>query len=156
MALSADKARRSKGDPFIDVVAIATAQTVYLGSLAAYTTAGRVRAAAAAASLRPAGVIVDIINDKGAAISAATGNTAGTIKARIAYGHQVEVAVRTAARTFANLGKNVFIADDDSVTDTTAAGTAGVRVKIGSVASMSADKTTAWVALRVYGDADAS
>lgn len=156
MALSADKIRDSKGTPFEDTVAIATGQTVHVGSLAAFTTAGRVRAAAAAANLRPAGVVEAIVNDSGTAIGAATGNTAGSVKARIAWGHQVLVAVRTAARTFANIGKNVFVADDDAVTDATGAGTAGVRVKIGSIASMSSDKATAWVALRVYGDADAS
>lgn len=158
MALSADTIRdeRATDDKKFVTASIRTSSTLYVGSLAAFTTIGRVQAAAAATGLRPAGVVVEILNESGANITTATGNTAGTVKAKIAYGHEVYVAIRTAARTFINLNKNVFIADDDNVTDTTAAGTALVRVKIGSITELNSAKTFGWLALRVYGDADAT
>lgn len=156
-ALTADKIRdsRSVSKKTEGVFSIKTAATLYVGSLAAFTTLNRVQAAAAATNLRPAGVVEDIINDSGAVLSAATGNTAGTVKARISWGHEVKVPVRTAARTYINLGKNVFIASDDDVTDTTAAGTALVRVKIGVITEFTSGKTEAYVQLRTYGDTDA-
>jgi len=49
----------------------------------------------------------------------------------------------------------VFIADDEAVTDTTAAGTAAVRVNIGSLTEINSAKTFGWLALRVYGDTNA-
>ncbi len=158
MALSADATRNSRGlnNKRTETFSIRTSSTLYIGSLAAFTTIGRVQAAAAATGLRPAGVVEEIFNESGASISAATGNAAGTVRARIAWGHEVYVAIRTAARTFVNLGKNVFIADDENVTDTTAAGTALVRVKIGSLTEINSAKTFGWLALRVYGDADAT
>ena len=151
MALSADATRNSRGlnNKRTETFAIKTSSTLYIGSLAAFTTIGRVQAAAAATGLRPAGVVEEIFNESGASISAATGNAGGTVKARIAWGHEVYVAVKTAARTFVNLGKNVFISDDDNVTDTTAAGTALVRVKIGSITELNSAKTFGWLALRV-------
>lgn len=158
MALSADATRNSRGlnNKRTETFSIRTSSTLYIGSLAAFTTIGRVQAAAAATGLRPAGVVEEIYNESGALLSAATGNAAGTVRARIAWGHEVYVAIRTAARTFTNLGKNVFIADDENVTDTTAAGTALVRVKIGSLTEINSAKTFGWLALRVYGDADAT
>lgn len=158
MALSADALRpyRGTGPMQVETYSIKTSATLYIGSLAAFTAAGRVQAAAAAAGLRPAGVVTKIVNESGSAITTATGNTAGTVKAEITWGCEVLVNIKTAARTYVNYGKNVFIADDDSVTDTTAAGTAGVRVKIGRLEQFeSSAKTTGWVALRVYGDTDA-
>lgn len=157
MALSADATRNSRGlnNKRTETFSIRTSQTLYIGSLAAFTTIGRVQAAAAATNLRPAGVVEEIYNESGASIASATGNAAGTVRARIAWGHEVLVAIRTAARTFINLGKNVFIADDDNVTDTTAAGTTAVRVNIGSLTELNSAKTFGWVALRVYGDTSA-
>lgn len=159
-ALSADKTRdeRSINKKTSGVFAIRTSHTLYVGSLAAFTTIGRVQAAAAATNLRPAGVVEQIINDSGSSISAATGNASGTVKAVVSWGHEVLVPVRTAARTFVNLGKTVYIASDDDVTDTTAAGTAAVRVAIGSLTEFTdaTNKDEAWVALRVYGDAAAT
>lgn len=156
-ALSADAIRDFKNveAQVTETFAIKTSATLYVGSLAAFTTIGRVQAAAAATGLRPAGVVTEIVNESGSLISAATGNAGGTVKAKIAWGHEVLVDVKTAARTFANLGKNVFISTDNEVTDTTGAGTTAVRVKIGSMVELNAAKTQAWIALRVYGDTDA-
>jgi hypothetical protein len=158
MALSADAFRdyRVTNNMTVETYSIKTSATVYLGSAAAFTTLGRVQAAAAATGLRPAGVIVEIVNDSGAAITAATGNTAGTVKAKVANGAEFLFSIKTAARTQINLGKNLFISDDDNLTDTTAAGTALVRVKFGKLTEFAnTAKSSGWVAACVYGDADA-
>jgi hypothetical protein len=158
-AVTADRAYRTRGEnnKVTETVAIATAGTVYVGALANYVSStGRVTSATAAASRLFAGIVEEIVNDSGAVISSGAGNTAGTVKAKIAWGHQVYLDVLTAARTFSNLTKNVFVGDNASVTDTTGAGTAAVRVKVGMVAELAESKTKAWVALRVYGSGDAA
>jgi hypothetical protein len=157
-AVTADRLSTVRGlDQVIeDEVAIATASTVYVGALANFNTGGRVVSATAAASRRFAGEVVAILNDSGSPISAATGNTAGTIKARIRYGHQMLLNVITAARTFTNLGKTVYVADNQSVNGT-GVGTAGVRVAVGALMSFDdSTKATAWVALRRVGDTTAA
>jgi hypothetical protein len=159
-ALTADKTReeRSIDGKTEGVFSLATSSTVYVGSLANFNTAGRVVAATAAASRRFAGVVEAVINETTSALSAATGNTAGTVKVRVSWGHEVLMDVKTAARTFSNLGKNVFVSTDNDVTDTTGAGTAAVRVKIGALTEFTdrTNKDEAWVALRVFGDTDAA
>jgi len=160
MAITADKIRysRATNNRVDDVFAITTSNTVYVGALVNFVTStGRVASATAAASRNFAGVVEEIVNESGSAITAATGNTSGTIKARISWGHEVLVNVKTAARTFANVGRNLFVFDNDAVTDTTGAGTAAVRVKVGALSRFEAsDKSTGWIALRVYGQADAT
>ena len=156
-AITADKIRdeRAVAQKVETILPIKTASTVYVGGLANISTLNRVVNATAAASERFGGLVEEIINDSGSVISAGTGNTAGTVKARISWGHEVLMDVRTAARTYANHGKNVFVSNNNDVTDTTAAGTAAVRVKIGMIAEFNGVKTEAWVALRRYGDTDA-
>lgn len=139
-----------------EVHSIATSSTVYVGALANFTTAGRLASATAAASRRFAGEIVEILNDSGSNISAATGNTAGSVKAKIRYGHQMHLAVLTAARTYSNLGKSVYVGDNVSVTDATGAGTAGVRVIVGQLVELTDSKAKGWVALRQQGDTGAA
>ena len=158
-AITADKIRpeRSLGHKLETVFTVTTAATVYIGGFVNHVVStGRVTGAAAAASRRFAGVVEDVINDTGGALSAITGNTAGTVKVRVSWGHEVLSDINTAARTFANLGKNVFVANNNDLTDTTAAGTATLRVKVGMVTEFTnSAKSQAWVALRVFGDADA-
>lgn len=158
-ALSADATRDYRGTDNLreEVFSVATSATLYIGSLCVFDTNGRVRAASAAASRRPAGVCTGVINESGSQITAITGNAGGTVKVKVAWGHEVLCNVLTAARTNVNLGKNVFIGTDNDVTDTTGAGTAAVRIKIGSITEFTnSAKSEAWVALRVYGDADAT
>lgn len=158
-AITADKIRpaRSLSKKTESTFAITTAQTVYVGALVnSVNGTGRVRGAAAATGVRFAGVVEAIVNDTGASLAAATGNTAGTVKAIVSFGHEVLCDVLTAGRTFTNVGKNLFIANNNDLTDTTAAGTAGVRVKVGAVSEfVNSAKSLAWVSLRVFGDADA-
>lgn len=139
-----------------EVYSIATSATVYVGALANFNTAGRVVSATAAASRRFAGEVCEILNDSGSVIAAATGNTAGSVKAKIRYGHQMHLAVLTAARTYTNLGKSVYVGDNASVTDTTGAGTAGVRVVAGQLVELTDSKTKGWVWLRRQGDTGAT
>jgi hypothetical protein len=135
-----------------ETVAITTSNTVYLGTLAVFATTGRVSNATAAASRRFAGEVVEIVNDSGALISAGTGNTAGTVKARIRYGHQMLLGVKTSSRTFTNLGKNALVHTNVDIGGTSV-GTAGVRVVVGQIAQFEAsNKSTAWVWLRQVGD----
>jgi hypothetical protein len=139
-----------------ETVAITTSNTVYLGTLAVFATTGRVANATAAASRRFAGEVVEIINDSGALISAGTGNTAGTIKAKIRYGHQMLLGVKTSSRTFSNLGKNALVHTNVDIGGTSV-GTAGVRVVVGQIAQFEAsNKSTAWVWLRQVGDVAAT
>jgi len=158
-AITADKTRpeRSIEKKTATTFAVTTSATIYVGGFVNHVVAtGRVTGATAAASRRFAGVVESISNDSGVAVSAATGNTAGTIKAVVSWGHEVLADINTAARTFANLGKNVFVANNNDLTDTTAAGTATLRVKVGMVTEFTnSAKSEAWVALRVFGDADA-
>ncbi|NJK32849.1 MAG: hypothetical protein HC927_10815 [Deltaproteobacteria bacterium] len=158
-ALTADKIRLTRGEQSKVQIeaALVTGQTVYVGSLVSWTTSGRVRAADNATGQQFAGVVEEIVNDTNGSISTATGNAAGTVRARIAYGHEVELDVRTAARTFTNLGKTVFADSDDDVTDATGAGTAAVRVRVGQLKQFTlANRSRAFVLLGVFGSTDAT
>lgn len=157
-AVTADQISSIRGtnDIIEETVAIATAGTVYLGTLAVFTTAGRIANGTAVASRRFAGEVVEIVNDSGSLITAATGNTAGTVKARIRYGHQILVGVKTSSRTFTNLGKTGLLYTNNDVSGTSV-GTAGVRIPVGQIVQFAdANKTTAWVWLRQVGDATAT
>ena len=90
-ALTADKVRdeRSIQEKTESTFSVATSATVYVGSLLNFNTAGRVVAATAAASRRFAGVCEAIVNETASALTAATGNTAGTVKVRVSWGHEV-------------------------------------------------------------------
>lgn len=156
-ALSADKIRnrRATNNTRQEAFAVKTSTTVYIGSMAAFTTLGRVVPAANTANYRPGGMIVDYVNESGSAISAITGNAGGTVKVIVEWGSEFEMDVKTAARTLINIGKTVYALTDNEVTDATAAGTAGVRVAMGSITEFTdmTNKDTAYVAFRVYGDA---
>ena len=147
---------RATNDIVEETVAIATSNTVYMGTLAVFATTGRVANGTLAASRRFAGEIVEIINDSGALISAGTGNTAGTVKAKIRYGHQMLLNVKTSSRTFTNLGKTALLFNNQDICGATAA-TATVRIYVGQIAQFDAsNKSTAWVWLRQVGEANAS
>lgn len=159
-AITADAIRETRADNNLveETIAVTTSNTVYLGALVNFVAStGRVASATAAASRRFAGIVTGIVNDSGSTITAITGNTAGTVKVRVRYGHQVKLAVLTAARTFSNVGKYVYIGDNNSVTDATGAGTAAVRVVVGTLAGFtSSAKTSAWVELRRVSETGAT
>jgi hypothetical protein len=159
-AVTADQTAITRANASVieDVFPIKTSVTLYVGALANFVTAtGRVRSAAAetGSGLSCAGLVTEIINDSGAAISAGTGNSGGTVKARITWGQEVLLNVKTAIRTFTNLGKTVFVADNVTVGGT-AVGTATQRVQAGELCAFAnaagqvgtTDKTMAYVRLR--------
>lgn len=138
-----------------DIFPITTSNTLYVGALANFvTTTGRVASATAAASRAFAGEVVEILDDSGTVVSAGTGNAGGTVKARIQWGHEMLLNIKTATRTFTNLGKTVFLYDNVTVGGTSAA-TAAARIPVGQLASFLSlsDKTMGWVKLRDGGSA---
>jgi len=160
-AVTADQLliERANNEVIEDIVAITTNNTVYVGTLLNFVTStGRVASATAAASRSFAGVCMEILNDSGSPLTAGTGNTGGTVKARFRWNHEVLMNVRTATRTFTNLGKTVTVLDNVTVGGT-GVGTAGVRVTVGTLASFLSlsDKTKAYVLLsRTSGPAAAT
>lgn len=153
MAITADTLRKHKNlsQMATDVVAVKTAATVYLGGLVAFqASTGRVAAATNTASTMFAGEVMDVINESGAALSAVTGNTGGTVKVVVGWGHQALVTIATSLRTNSKIGTLVYCKDNDTVTDDTGAGTAGVRIQVGNIASR-VGSTQAYVTLRRLG-----
>jgi hypothetical protein len=137
------------------VYPVKTAGVVYIGALACMTTIGRVQSATAAASLTFAGEVVEVLNDSGAAIVAGTGNAGGTVKAKIRWGHEMLLGVKTSTRTYSNIGKTVHVSTNVDVAGTSV-GTAGVRVLAGTLTQFGDTTATGWVRLRTMGTAAAT
>ena len=132
-----------------DILPITTSNTVYVDTLLNFVTStGRVCSATAAASRTFAGLCIEILNDSGSTLTAGTGNTGGTVKARFRWGHEVLVNLKTATRTFTNIGKTVTVSDNVTAGGT-GVGSAGVRVSMGPLAGFlsQSDKTKGWVLL---------
>ena len=138
-----------------DVAAIKTGVTLYTGTLVCKNTLGRLVDGDNLADYTMAGELVEIINDSGAVIAAGTGNTGGTVKGKYRWGHQYLASVLTAARTYSNLNRNVYVMTNREVSDLTAAGTAAVRVIAGTLVAFGSTTATGWVAIRVQGAANA-
>lgn len=152
MAITADKLRKHKNLSLMstDLVAVKTAATVYVGGLVNFQpTTGRVAAAAATASTMFAGEILDWENTSGSVLSAITGNTGGTVKVLVGWGHQALVTLATGLRTTSKIGTVVYAKDNDTVQGT-AAGTAAVRIQVGNLASR-VGSTEGYVTLRRLG-----
>jgi len=152
MAITADKLRKRKNLLLMstDMATVVTAVTVYVGGLVNYVGAGgRVRAAAATAGHMFAGEVIAWENTSGSALAAITGNTGGTVKVLLGYGHQALVTLATSIRTNSKIGKVVYASDNDIVTGT-AAGTAAVRIQVGSLESR-VGATEGYVSLRRLG-----
>lgn len=151
MAITADKLRKRKNlsQMSTDLVAVTTAATVYIGALVNFRSTGRVAAAANAASQLFAGEVLDWENTSGSVVTGITGNTGGTVKVLVGWGHQALVTLATGLRTTSKIGKLVYASDNDTVIGT-AAGTAGVRVQVGTLASR-VGSTEGYVTLRRLG-----
>lgn len=160
-AITADTARRERKLELkiVETAPITTGQTVYVGGLINRVIASnRVRGAASSvgATHRFAGVVTRIINESGAFISAGTGNTAGTVKAEYAYGHQVELPVKTSNATLTNVGLDVFALNNGTVSDATAGGaTAGARCRVGELVELNTTTDLGWVWLRHFTGSNA-
>lgn len=151
-AVTADRETPKRGDgvqeTFVD---IATAGVVYVGALAnRTTTTGRASSATAAASRTFLGLVTGLPDGTGTGVA-----TAGQVRARVEWGRRVLLNISTAIRTNTALNKNVFVLDNVTVCAGTTAGTAGVRVKVGTLVQFEAsDKSTGWVWLRQFAPTD--
>lgn len=125
MALSEDKTRISRGDnaKLLSEPVVANGVTVYLGSLVCLNASGRITTAPAN-SLVIAGVAEEQV----------TGDSSKTCL--VSYGHEV-LMTNTTGLTAGQMGKDVYMFDDDRVSDaasaTDASGVtkASVAVKVG-------------------------
>ncbi len=152
MAITADKLRKRKNlsQMSVDLQTVVTAVTVYVGGLVNFVAAsGRVRAAANTATHMFAGEVLAWENTSGSPLAAITGNTGGTVKVLVGYGHQALVTLATSIRTNSKIGKIVYASDNDIVTGT-AAGTAAVRIQVGTLESR-VGSTEGYVHLRRMG-----
>lgn len=138
--LTADTIRKRRNVQGIKYVRlpVATSETVYVGSLCTVlTTTGRVHAlGAAAANHRFVGM----------AEEQATGNTSGTVYVKVSYDHEVLVDANTTITT-ADIGRDALLHDDNRV-NSTAVGTAGVRIPVGEIVEI--ESGDAWIWLRKY------
>lgn len=143
MALTQDTPRDAS-DPFVTrVIPIGTGAQLYIGSGVSQSTATGRLVAGQGAARRSRGVVVGFRGPN----SDGLGVTDGSEEAEVAYLAETLLPVRTAIRTNAALGVNVFWSDDDAVGGT-GVGTAGIRVPVGEfIAFEDDDKTTGWVAL---------
>lgn len=117
---------------------VGTGAKIYQGGLVNLNTSTkRIVAAAAAASRRFVGI----------ATATATGNTGGTVKLAVEYGHEAAFAAGTGL-TGGYVGANAHVKDDNTVTYATGAGTATLRVTIGEIREFE-DSSNVWVAIRV-------
>lgn len=141
MVLAADKRReyyganaitRHQGD-------VAAAATLFAGAMLNFDSSGNVVAATDAAGEEFAGVAIQEYNN--------SGGSAGDIIAEFETG-QVEKVVLSSVEA-ADVGTNVFIVDDDTVTDGTAATN---NVSVGKLVRI--DGTDGFVHMGVYAEND--
>jgi hypothetical protein len=152
-ALSQDKIVKTRevGPVTRQRIAIATSSKIYRGSLVnQMTTTGRAVAATVATNRRFAGLAVGFEGATGTG----TGVTGGTEYVIVESGQLALVNVRTGIRTNAALHRSVFISDDNTVGGT-AIGTAAVRSVVGELVEFEAsNKSTGWVFLRKFAEAN--
>jgi hypothetical protein len=157
MAITADKLRKRKNLKLMEteLIAVTTASTVYVGGLVNKKSAtGRVAAAAATATELFAGEVLAWENASGSALAAITGNTGGTVKVLVGFGHQALVTLAAGIRTNSKIGTVVYASDNDTVQGT-AAGTAAVRIQVGTLISR-VGSTEGYVSLRRLGSTTSS
>lgn len=153
-AVTADQIRKERALHLKEysTAAVFTGQTVYIGTMLCFPPgSARVRSAAATASYIFAGICEEVINDTGSPLSAITGNTAGTVRVKYSYGHEVSMILLTAARTYTNINKTALVKTNNEL-DGTAVGTAAVRIQVGAIVETDAAAlATVWVAVRRFG-----
>src|SRR5688572_9243500 len=121
-AVTADRDARGSGVSVEQTFAIKTSVTLYIGTLVNLNTSARLVDGVAAASQSFAGVVVGFPD------GSATGNTAGTVRARVEHGRLCLMNVSTAIRTNSKLGLGVHVLDNVTVSGATTAGTAAKRI----------------------------
>lgn len=139
LSASGPRKHRSENLSEFGALAVKTGAIIYQGSLVNIVeSTGRIKAGAAVAGETFVGV----------AEETKTGNTAGTVVCKFRFWHQEKIA-KAAALTKAYTGCTVALADDNTVTTMSGAGTAGVQVRVGELMDLDADGS-AWIAIRRY------
>lgn len=145
MALSAATTRATRAadqKSYADYV-VGTSATIYAGGLVCINTStGRAVAASAATNRKFVGL----------AEETKTGNSGGTVRCRVSWGHEALIDTPATGITAAYIGSNAAISDDDQVTSMSDAGTTAVRVRVGEVVEI--ESGDAWVRLRNYSESD--
>lgn len=143
-ALSADVSRKTRNDANTKFASypVATNATVYKGGLCSINTStGRLVAASATTGRKFAGLCVET----------KTGNTGGTVYARVEW--NMEVLINAVSNlTTAYTGANAAVSTDNDVDTMSDVGTAAVRVRVGEVIQF--ESGDAWVSLRNYSESD--
>lgn len=116
----------------------ADSQVFYLGALAMANSAGKIAVGADTASCRIAGVVAEAL----------TTSTSNTTKVKLKRGH-IERFVADSSLDLTDLFKNVFIKDDATVQDATAATN---DVKVGMMVGFETGYAYVWVG--VFGPTD--
>lgn len=141
MALSADKARTVAGTPLSgEPLGVAADAVIYLGAILAHAADGYVQPATDTAALAIAGIA--------ASTADATGLASGAVEVVVQRGHVERIA--HSALTIADIGKNVVVSDDATVTDTAAATN---DLKVGTLVGF--EDGDALVLVGVFADLDA-
>lgn len=148
-ATTADLNTLQAGTPIEETHPIANGEKLYIGALVEFAaTTGRLKNAAPAAGARFAGIVTWLPD------GSATGDSTGTVRARIAYGHLVEMDVLAAARDDDFLGTNVYAKTNREVTAKDDGG--ANATKVGTLCSWTrSDRSKGMVHLRVYAPTDA-
>lgn len=153
-ALTEDKLVRTFGASAIPREAvIVDGQQIFRGSLVTRAHAtGRIKAGVDEAAHDFYGMCCKHTSDVGEGLG--LGNTAGTEKSLVVTDLRVEVDVEAAARDDANLGKNVFLLDDQTVAGPLAT---TADIKVGELMEWAtADRSRGIVWLGHYSDSDAT
>jgi len=141
-ALSAAVTRATRDDHLKSHVnpVVGTGAVLYAGALVNIDTAtGRAVAASAATARKFCGI----------AEETKTGDTAGTVRCRVAFGHQALINALTALTT-AYVGSDCVISTDNDATTNSAISTAK-RVRVGEITEF--ESGDVWVRLRCYSSA---
>lgn len=141
-ALSADKARHVKGSPIGGpAMDVAASTTLYGGGLICNDTSGNAVPAADTASYTLAGVSSEKVDNSSGSV--------GDETVAPEYGQVEELEIQGSSLDKTDIGKNVFVQDDQTVTD---AATATNDVKVGLLRGVSGGK--AYVQIGVFGPTD--
>lgn len=159
MAITADKNRLSKivHNETSSEFSIVNGQTTYVGALVNFASgSNRVQNASGSVDQQFAGYVESFKNYSGTPVSSGTGNAEGTIKAVVAWDSAVLVNVKASSRVSGNVGKTMFVNDNDEVQGSGAGAASltpvGVLSEFYQFSPTSpVDYSQAWVILRKFG-----
>lgn len=155
-ALDKDTIRdsRVRNNVAVGSAPIANGATVHLGGIVCFDATGSLVPGSDTAGLRPAGILRKVDNGSQFPIFTATGNSEYNIFGTFEFANEVLMDVNPAARDGANIDKNVYIKDDNTVT-----GLADVtnNIMFGKIVEFTTSSfAKAYVSPRVYGNGNVS